>query len=76
MVACLVDVSRLALYSGSVLGGTEALDYRLLAAAVLSAFLGAFLGNRYLKKMTMQGLQRVVGAMLFLVAVGLIAGVL
>lgn len=59
-----------------MIGCAERLDYRLLAAAVLSAFLGAFLGNRYLKKMTMHGLQRVVGAMLFLVAVGLMTGIL
>lgn len=76
VVACLVDVSRLAVYSGSILGGAAELDYWLLTAAVLSAFLGAFLGNRYLKKMTMQGIQRVVAGMLFLVATGLVTGLL
>ena len=76
VVACLVDVSRLALYSGSILGGAAGLDYWLLFAAVLSAFLGAFLGNSYLKKMTMQGIQRVVAGMLFVVAAGLVTGLL
>jgi uncharacterized membrane protein YfcA len=76
VVACLVDVSRLALYSGSIFGGAANLDYGLLSAAVLAAFLGAFLGNRYLKKMTMRGVQWVVGVMLFAVAIGLATGLL
>ena len=76
VVACLVDVSRLALYSGPIMAGAANLDYGLLTAAVLTAWLGAVLGNRYLKKMTMTGVQRVVAAMLFAVAIGLIVGVL
>lgn len=76
VVACLVDVSRLALYSGSILAGLAAPDYGLLTAAVVAAFLGAFFGNRYLKKMTMTGIQRVVAAMLFAVAIGLVVGLL
>lgn len=76
VVACLVDVSRLALYSGSIFGGAANLDYGLLSAAVLAAFLGAFLGNRYLKKMTLRGVQWVVGVMLFAVAIGLATGLL
>ena len=48
----------------------------LLTAAVLAAFVGAFLGNRYLKKMTMRGVQWVVGVMLFAVAIGLATGLL
>ena len=76
VVACLVDVARLTLYSESVFGGGANLDYSLLTAAVLAAFLGAFLGNRYLKKMTMRGVQWVVGVTLFAVAIGLVTGLL
>lgn len=76
VVACLVDVSRLTLYSGSILAGLAAPDYGLLTAAVVAAFLGAFFGNRYLKKMTMKGIQRVVAAMLVAVAIGLVVGLL
>ncbi|HYH67570.1 MAG TPA: TSUP family transporter [Urbifossiella sp.] len=76
VVACLVDASRLALYSGPVFGGAADLEYGLLSAAVFAAFVGAFLGNRYLKKMTMKGVQRIVAAMLVAVAVGLVAGLL
>lgn len=76
VVSALVDASRLSLYSGTVFGPVQGLDYGLLTASVVAAFLGAFLGNRYLKKMTMHGIQRVVAVMLFAVAVGLLAGVL
>jgi uncharacterized membrane protein YfcA len=51
-------------------------DLGVLAAAVLAAFVGAALGNAYLKKMTMPGIQRIVAVMLFAVALGLITGLL
>jgi uncharacterized membrane protein YfcA len=76
VVACLVDAARLALYSGPSLGGAANLEYGLLSAAVFAAFVGAFLGNRYLKKMTMKGIQRIVATMLVTVAAGLVAGLL
>lgn len=76
VIACLIDVSRLGVYSASLAKVGADLDYPLLAAAVLSAFAGTVLGNRYLKKVTMLGIQRVVAAMLFGVALGLVGGLL
>jgi len=76
VIACLIDVSRLGVYSRSLLAEGARLDYGLLGAAVASAFAGALVGNRFLKKLTMRGVQRIVAAMLFAVAVGLICGVL
>jgi hypothetical protein len=52
------------------------LRYSLLAAAVLAAFLGAAVGNTYLKKVTMPGIRRTVALLLFAVSLGLIAGLL
>ena len=75
-IACLIDISRLGVYSRSLLSEGTRLDYGLLAAAVSSAFVGALLGNRYLKKLTMQSVQRIVAGMLFAVAVGLVCGIL
>jgi len=72
----LIDISRLSVYLRNLSAQQANLDYRLLGAAVLSAFLGAYLANRYLKKVTLEVLQRVVAILLVLVAVGLIAGVL
>lgn len=76
VIACLIDVSRLGVYSASLADVGAELDYPLLTAAVLSAFVGTVLGNRYLKKVTMLGIQRIVAVMLFLVALGLIGGLL
>lgn len=75
-IACVIDVSRLAVYAGTLLAVFGTLDHRLLACAVLAAFAGAWLGNRLLHKTTLRGLQRVVAAMLFAFAIGLILGVL
>jgi uncharacterized membrane protein YfcA len=76
VIACLIDVARLAVYSTTLTRHAAHFDYRLLAAAVLAAFAGALLGNRYLRKMTMPTVQRLVAIMLFLMASGLIAGLL
>lgn len=76
VIACLIDVSRLGVYSRSLLSQGTRLDYWLLGAAVVSAFAGALLGNRFLKKLTMRGVQRIVAVMLFAVAVGLVCGFL
>ena len=76
VIACLIDISRLGVYAKPVIADSSMLDYPLLLAAVLAAFAGAFLGNRYIRKLTMHGIQTIVAIMLFLVAVGLIAGLL
>lgn len=76
LIACLIDVSRLAVYSTSLAAESCRVNYGLLAAAVLAAFVGAVLGNSYLKRMTMPGIRRIVAVMLFVVALGLVAGLL
>lgn len=76
VVACLIDFSRLGVYVPALLASGADLDYPLLGAAVLSAFTGAYLGNRYLKKITMRGVQVVVAVMLLAIAVGLVSGIL
>lgn len=74
VIACLIDVSRLSIYGKRFLSHYEQLDYPLLAAAVVAAFLGSLLGNRYLKKMTLTTLQRLVAVSLFVFGVALAAG--
>lgn len=75
-IACVIDVSRLTVYAGTLLRVFASLDHRLLACAVLAAFAGAWSGNRLLRTTTMQGVQRVVAGLLFAFALGLIAGAL
>jgi uncharacterized membrane protein YfcA len=76
VIACLIDVSRLGVYSQRLFAVRESLDYWLLAVAVLAAFAGVLLGTWFLKKLTVNALRTVVGVLLCVVAVGLIAGVL
>lgn len=74
-IACLIDVTRLGLYARNVSGVSDNLNWGLLGAAVLAAFAGSLLGNRFLKKMTLAGVQRVVAGMLVVFALALIIGV-
>ena len=76
VIACLIDFARLTIYSTTLAWESAHFNYGLLAAAVLAAFVGAALGNNYLKKMTMPGIQRIVAVMLFVVALGLMSGLL
>lgn len=76
VVSVLIDFTRLGMYGRVLAAEAGRLDWVLLGAAVLSAFAGAALGNLYLKKLTMRGVQRIVAAGLLLVALGLVSGLL
>lgn len=76
VVASLIDISRLGIYSRVLAEEAATIDYWLLGGAVLSAFAGAVLGNRFLKAMTMRGIRWIVAGMLLFVAAGLAVGAL
>ncbi len=76
VIATLIDVSRIGVYFPNFLTQSENLDYVLVGAAVFSAFAGAYLGNRFLKKITMRFVQRIVAILLFLISLGLMSGAL
>jgi uncharacterized protein len=76
VIACLIDASRIGVYLKAAPRWDGGPDHRLLTAAALSAFAGAAMGNRFVKKMTMSGVQRIVAVMLVAVALGLMTGVL
>jgi len=76
VLAFMIDVSRLGVYVPALLAQGAQLDYPLLAAAVLCAFAGAYLGNRFLHKVTMKEIQFIVAGLLFMVGAGLVSGLL
>jgi len=76
VVACMVDISRLVGYGTHLSQVIDRTNSPLLIAAVLSAFLGAFIGNRLLKKITMRAIQIIVSLMLFGIALGLGLGII
>lgn len=75
MVACMVDVVRISLYGNmSVLKESET-DFYLLALAVLSAWVGAFLGNKLFKKTSMHFFKWFVGTFMLLMGILIALGI-
>lgn len=75
-IAFLIDVSRLTVYSRLFVAHYKDFDYLLLSGAILAAFAGATLGNRYLSKATMSGIQVVVAVLLLGVGMGILLGLI
>jgi uncharacterized protein len=76
VLACFIDVTRLGVYSKSILAQVEVFDYVLIIASTLSAFAGAFIGSKLIKKLTVRAVQVFVTLMLFLFAMVLGSGIL
>jgi uncharacterized membrane protein YfcA len=76
IIACLVDISRLIIYSSRFEVALKQGNLLLLIVAIISAFLGVFIGNHLLKKITMRTVQIIIGIMLFGIAIGLISGII
>jgi uncharacterized protein len=71
VIACLVDFTRLSVYGSHFSQEGVSENLPLLATATLAAFLGAFIGNRLVKKVTLHAIQILVALMLLGIAVGL-----
>lgn len=73
-IACLIDVSRLIIYSKHFekIAGNQS----YIISATLAAFCGAYFGNKLLKKITLQFMQTIVAILLFVFALLLMAGVI
>ena len=73
-LAVMVDLTRLLVYGSSLAGQNLGGQWALILSACGAAFIGSFLGNRLLTKLTFRSVQLVVSALLSVVAVGLISG--
>ena len=76
VIACLVDVFRLLVYSTHISSATIQHNWGLLLAATLSAFSGAFLANLFIKKVTFKSIRIFVSVMLLLIAIAMITGII
>jgi uncharacterized membrane protein YfcA len=77
--AVIVDVARLTVYGTTVMAGNLSWSQALLTPIVVAtacAFLGAFLGKRLLKKVTLRAVQVVVALGMLLIGSGLAAGLI
>lgn len=76
VIACLIDLSRMGVYVQNWSQNAENIAYPLVICATLSAFLGAFIGNRLLEKVTLKSIQLLVALLLMVFAVLLGLGIL
>ena len=76
VIACLIDFTRMSVYSAHFSRHFLSDNLLLLIAAALSAFSGALIGNRLVKKIPMRSIQIVVSIMLIGIAVGLGTGLI
>lgn len=76
VLAVMVDLSRMAVYGADISAHGETIAWQMVIGASVSAFAGAYVGARMLKKVTLRSVQLVVSALLMVVGGGLIAGLL
>ena len=79
--AVVVDLSRLIVYGTLFFGGAvdkivESGGLSLMGVALITAFLGSFLGRRLMKKVKMRHVRNIVGVMLFVLALLIGSGIL
>ena len=76
VIAIMVDLSRMVIYGLDISAQQKQLEWTLIAAAMLSAFTGAYFGAKLLNKVTIRFVQIIVSILLVVVSFGLISGVL
>lgn len=76
VLAVMVDLSRMVIYGVNVSADGDSVEWPLVIGASVSAFAGAYVGAKMLKKVTLRSVQLMVSALLIVVGCGLIAGVL
>lgn len=76
VIACLIDVFRLLIYSKQLLKLGSDLNFTLLIAATLAAFLGAYIGSKLVKKITFRIIHTLTTIMLIALAILLALGLL
>ncbi|MBP7184289.1 MAG: sulfite exporter TauE/SafE family protein [Saprospiraceae bacterium] len=77
VIACLVDVTRIGLYSKFFINNTwEPRTINMLICAIIAALSGAILGNKLLHKIKLKFVQNIVTIGLILIAIGLISGII
>lgn len=74
VLAVMVDMSRMVVYGSGASSYGEDVQWGLVVAACISAFLGAYVGAKVLKKVTIRAVQMSVSLLLVLVSFGLISG--
>ncbi|MES2862664.1 MAG: sulfite exporter TauE/SafE family protein [Bacteroidota bacterium] len=75
IIACMIDVSRMSVYFTNISKVKDTLNWNLLLVATLAAFVGVFFGNKLVKKITINTIQKIVAFMIILFAMALGLGI-
>lgn len=76
VISCFVDFTRLAVYSTRFVKADLGENLSVVMCATLAAIAGAYLGNKWLKKITFKSIQIIVAVFLIVVSIGLGSGLL
>jgi uncharacterized membrane protein YfcA len=76
VIACLIDISRLAVYSNRFLNHEWSANLPVLLTALIPAFIGSFLGSKLLKKANIQVVHVTVSVLLVVFAILLGLGII
>jgi len=76
VIAVMVDITRMTIYGIKHLNFIGNTNIFLIIIASISAFMGAFMGKKYLKKITISVVRGLVTILLILIGIGLISGIL
>ena len=69
VIACLIDFTRLAVYSTKLENASNQIDYTVLIISVLAAFAGSYFGSKFVEKVTLKIVQIGVAIALIIFAV-------
>ena len=75
-IACMIDITRLGVYGEKLTGFNLEENFPYILSATLAAFAGAFIGNKLLKKVTLQSLQIMVAIMIIIFSFALALGII
>ena len=76
VIACMIDVSRMSVYFTNISKVKDNLNFNLLFIATLAAFIGVYVGNKLVKKITIATIQKIVAGMIIVFAIGLGFGII
>lgn len=76
VIACFVDIVRLWVYNAGFQSAQIHAQSALIITATVSAFIGVWVGRRFVEKITLQGIRFFVLVFFFLIAVGLASGLI
>jgi uncharacterized membrane protein YfcA len=75
IIACMIDVSRMSVYFTNISKVKDSLNFNLIFVATLAAFIGVYFGNKLVKKITINTIQKIVAFMIILFAIALGLGI-